>query len=139
MSDRDISHLYPPLQDLYRQWLQKCTAAGLSVKAIVTWRSAEDQDMAKMKGLSNASAGCSPHNIVDNNGNPSSWAFDFGVFESNGNYVADGDDPRYRQAGEIGKNLGLEYGGDWTHVKPDEDHLELPGWHEYRQPSVEEV
>ena len=126
-ADRDPNHLCEPLRVIYAEWLERCSAAGLDVKAIATWRSALDQDAAKVEGLSNAAAGQSPHDICDANGNPNSYAFDFGVFEDYGVYITDGSDPRYRQAGEIGKALGLVYGGDF-HSIVDPDHLELPGW-----------
>jgi hypothetical protein len=126
MTDRDPNHLCEPLRVIYQEWLDRCTAAGLQVKAIVTYRSGLDQDVAKQNGLSNASAGQSPHNCTDANGNPASKAFDFGIFEDHGVYITDGTDDRYRQAAEIGEQLGLEWGGRWLH--PDFDHLEMANW-----------
>ncbi|MDY0282328.1 MAG: M15 family metallopeptidase [Salinivirgaceae bacterium] len=38
--------------------------------------------------------------------------------------IDDNDIPDYRQAGEIGKSVGLTWGGDWK--KPDYPHFELP-------------
>lgn len=127
MTDNDIHHLCPELLILYREWMMQCNAAGLAVKVIVTWRSAVDQNTAKAKGLSNASAGDSPHNCCDIDGNPASKAFDFAVFDEDGSYVKDGSDARYKQAGEIGKSLGLVWGGDF-HSIFDPDHLELANW-----------
>lgn len=126
MTDNNISDLCPELQEIYRQWLDKCHDAGLAVKAIVTWRSSFEQDAAKANGLSNASAGDSPHNCCNPDGSANSKAFDFGVFNPDASYVKDGTDGRYKQAGEIGKDLGLVWGGDWH--KPDYDHLELANW-----------
>lgn len=125
MTDSNIRHLCPELLKIYQQWLMQCIAAGLGAKAIVTWRSSIDQDTAKASGLSNASAGQSPHNCCDDNGDPFSKAFDFAIFE-NGVYITDGKDDRYTQAGEIGEQLGLVWGGRWKH--PDYDHLELANW-----------
>lgn len=127
MTDRNISDLCPELQAIYGQWLAKCTAAGLHVRAIVTWRDPADQDAAKAEGLSKAGAGQSPHGICDAKGNPCSYAFDFGCFTAGGTYITDGKDPRYSEAGAIGKQLGLVWGGDF-HSIFDPDHLELPGW-----------
>ena len=125
MTDSDLNHLSPELKSVYNQWLDNCHNIGIAAKAIVTWRDGIAQDAAKAAGLSNAAAGESPHNCVDDNGNPSSKAFDFAIFD-NGQYIKDGSDSRYRQAGEIGKDLGLVWGGDWHH--PDFDHLELQHW-----------
>jgi len=124
MTDRSLSDLDPSLQPTTQQWLDLCAAAKLNVRITVTWRSADDQGAAYDKGLSNAKAGQSPHGCCID-GKPASRAFDFAVF-SDGQYITDGTDPRYRQAGEIGKSLGLEYGGDWHH--PDWDHLEMRDW-----------
>lgn len=126
MTDSDINDLCPELQSIYAQWLGQCHAVGLRAKAIVTWRSGFEQDAAKLAGLSNAKAGESPHNCYDCDGNPASKAFDFAIFNDDATYVADGTDPRYQQAAEIGEQLGLEWGGDWPH--PDYDHLQLKNW-----------
>lgn len=128
MTDSNIADLCPELLTKYREWLMECHAVPLAVKAIVTWRSGIDQDAAKANHLSNACAGQSPHNCIDSAGLPSSRAFDFAVFDENGNYIKDGEDPRYRKAGEIAKSLGLVWGGDFIHVKPDWDHIELSQW-----------
>jgi peptidoglycan LD-endopeptidase CwlK len=125
MADHDPTHLCMQLQNLYQQWLARCEQAGLVAHAIVTWRDPEDQDAAKAAGLSNAAAGQSPHNCVNSNGKPASRAFDYAIFD-NGIYIKNGQDPRYAQAGAIGKSLGLVWGGDWLH--PDWDHLELADW-----------
>lgn len=126
MTDRDIQDLCPKLLIIYREWLMQCHETGLAVKAIVTWRSGVDQNMAKAKGLSNASSGESPHNCCNADGLPASKAFDFAVFDEDANYVTDGTDKRYREAGEIGEKLGLVWGGRWP--KPDWDHLQLANW-----------
>jgi hypothetical protein len=130
MSDRSMDDLCPTLQSIAKEWLSQCKTAfansGSYVGLIVTWRSSSDQDQAKSLGLSNAAAGQSPHNCVNDKGQPASKAFDFGVFEDNGNYIADGEDDRYAKAADIGKSLGLVWGGDWDN--PDWDHLELPHW-----------
>lgn len=127
MSDSDVTHLCPELLDKYREWLMECHAAGLAVKITVTWRDPVAQDAAYAAGLSKAKAGNSPHNCVDADGNPASKAFDFACFTPDAHYIADGSDPTYRKAGEIGKSLGLVWGGDF-HSIFDPDHLELANW-----------
>lgn len=123
----DLAQLCPELWPIAREFLAQCTSQKLIVKILVTWRSSVDQDKAKAAGLSNASAGESPHNVCDASGTPASCAFDFGIFD-NGTYITDGSDERYNQAGQIGKHLGLCWGGDF-HSIFDPDHLELPNWH----------
>ena len=132
MTDRDINDCCKELQAIIPAWKSRCAAAGISVKPIVTYRDDADQEKAKEECLSKAGPGQSPHNCVDADGNPASKAFDFGVFEEDGTYVTDGTDPRYAKAGYIAKQLGLEWGGDWTIEKdgcnPDFDHLQLANW-----------
>lgn len=127
MTDSNIADLCPELQTIYTKWLEQCHTAGLKLKAYVTWRSADEQNMAKAKGLSNASAGQSPHNCMTPDGEPFSKAFDFVIFDDKAQCVWDGKDPRYEQAADIGKSLGLIWGGDF-HSFPDYDHMELPNW-----------
>lgn len=126
MTDRSLSDLDPAFLPLVQQFLSACAQAGLNVRVIVTWRSGTEQNEAKAEGLSNASSGQSPHNCVDEHGNPAARAIDFGVFEPDGAYATDGTDPRYAQAAQIGKDLGMSWGGDWHH--PDFDHLEMANW-----------
>lgn len=126
MTDADVAHLCPELLIIYREWLIRCHTAGLAVRATITWRSDVDQNIAKAKGLSDAKAGQSPHNCCNAYGSPSSKAFDFACFDEHAKYIIDGADDRYTQAGEIGKDLGLIWGGDWKH--PDYDHLQLANW-----------
>lgn len=129
MSDRNISDLCPELQGLLPVFIKKCADVNIDIRPIVTWRSAADQNNAKLKGLSNASAGQSPHNHVNAKGLPCSLALDFGIFD-NGKYVVNGNDPRYAECGVIAEGLGLQWGGRWHH--PDFDHLELSGWKTYQ-------
>ena len=135
MTDANLDDLDPRLQPIAEQFLVLCNAQ-FATKIIVTWRSAEDQDIAHANGLSNAGAGESPHNCTDAAGRPAARAFDFAVFNADGSYVTDGTDERYGQAGEIAKNLLLAWGGDW--LQPDFDHVELTGWKSLTAPAAQQ-
>lgn len=125
MASRRIEDLHPDLQLICHEFLAQAANQNIDVLITCTWRSNIEQDIAKAKGLSNASAGQSPHDCCNADGSPNSKAFDFGIFD-NGKYVTDGTDERYRKAGEIGESLGLVWGGSWNH--PDWDHIELSNW-----------
>lgn len=127
MANNNINDLCPELQVIYREWIAQCHAANLAVKVIQTWRSPIDQDTAKAQGLSNASAGQSPHNCCNPDGSPGSKAFDWACFDENAQYITEGTDSRYTQSAQIGKSLGLVWGGDWENFK-DYDHLEMANW-----------
>jgi peptidoglycan LD-endopeptidase CwlK len=123
----DLTQLHPDLLPIAQQWLDNCHAANLKVSITVTWRSDVAQEQAKADGLSKAGAGQSPHNVCDASGNPASCAFDFACFDDDAHYITDGTDARYTQAGSIGKDLGLVWGGDFSSIF-DPDHLELQNW-----------
>ncbi len=131
LSDRNLGDLNPRFQPIAQQFLDRCNAAlaPSSVRPIVTWRDAADQNQAEACGLSKAGAGASPHNCVDANGNPASLAMDFSVFAPDGAYITRGQDARYEQAGKIAVELELVYGGNWTiesdGCDPDWDHVEM--------------
>jgi peptidoglycan L-alanyl-D-glutamate endopeptidase CwlK len=130
MASRDPNDLCPELRPIYFQWLNAVKDAGHDVLTICTWRSPEEQLVAFNSGKSKRLKG--PHNYVDDNGKPASRAFDFALL-INGKITwsttIDNDQnghPDYIEIGQIGKDLGLEYGGDWPHLK-DYDHLQLKG------------
>lgn len=119
----DLTTLHPDLQPLCQQFFEKCGTAG--IKARINrpmWRDAATQQALYDKGLSNAPAGHGKHEFTID-GKPASKAFDFSLFTPEGRYITDGSDHLYARAGEIGKSIGLIWGGDWHH--PDYDHMEL--------------
>src|SRR5277367_5582379 len=134
MADRNLSDLAPTFLPIAQQFLDQCNAAlaPSSVRAIVTWRDAADQNAAEACGLSKAGAGQSPHNCTLADGTPAARALDFGVFGSDGTYITRGEDVRYEQAGQIAVSLGMVWGGNWTvetdGCGPDFDHVEQANW-----------
>lgn len=125
-ADSNFNDLCSELQPLAKAFLFQCNKL-FDTKIIVTWRDPLAQNACKAKGLSNASAGKSPHNCTLSDGTPGSKAFDFAIY-LNGTYITNGTDPRYTQAGAIWKALGQKWGGDFIH--PDYDHCELANWQE---------
>lgn len=128
----DLTQLDPSFLPEVQEFTERCTNAGLHVNITVTWRGAAAQDLAKANGLSKAGAGQSPHNCIDAEGNPAARAIDFAVLDDKGNYIKNGTDPRYRQAGEIAESLGLFWAGRWTEIlnrcEPDWDHIQMRDW-----------
>ena len=125
MTDANLDDLDPRLKPLAEQFLMFCNLQ-FTTKIIVTYRSGVDQNAAHDAGLSNASAGQSPHNYLSIEDMPCSRAFDFAIFDAEGKYITDGRDERYANAGQIAGSLGLAWGGLWHH--PDYDHVELANW-----------
>jgi peptidoglycan L-alanyl-D-glutamate endopeptidase CwlK len=131
MSSKDIADLDQYMQPLCEQFLAQCASEGLEVKIIFTYRSPAEQDKIYAQGrtapgkkVTNLDGRHSKHCAVDANGDPAAKAFDFGIYEEDGTYVTNGDDPRYLQAGEIGEALGMTWGGRWTQPH-DAGHLQI--------------
>lgn len=126
---KEISQLHPKLQPLCLQFLHNCVYNGLDVRVTFTYRTPEEQDALYSQGRTKAGLivtnlkGDKSLHCFELDGKPAARAFDFGVFYKD-KYIADGDDPRYLQAAEIGEKLGLESGIRWKHPH-DPSHLQL--------------
>jgi peptidoglycan L-alanyl-D-glutamate endopeptidase CwlK len=68
--------------------------------------------------VTNAKGGQSFHNF--------GLAFDIVILGDGGKANWDTNDPAWKRAGEIGKSVGLEWGGDWTRLK-DLPHFQYIG------------
>ena len=123
-SEQNIATLLPPVQPLARELIAAAAAAGITIKIISGTRTYGEQDALYEQGrtrsgpiVTNARGGYSNHNF--------GIAFDIGVFEG-GRYLDEA--PAYKTVGALGKQLGLEWGGDWLSIQ-DEPHFELrPSW-----------
>ncbi len=123
-SEKFIATLLPQVQPLARALVQKAALSGICLKVICGFRTYAEQDALYAQGrtapgniVTKAKGGYSNHNF--------GIAFDVGVFEGN-KYL--GDSPKYKAAGVIGTDLGLEWGGNWKTIS-DQPHFQLrPGW-----------
>jgi len=123
-SEKVISTLLPEVQPMARALVQKAALGGIRLKIISGFRTYAEQDALYAQGrtaagdvVTNARAGYSNHNF--------GIAFDVGVFEGS-TYL--GESPKYKAVGVIGKDLGLEWGGNWKTLV-DQPHFQLrPAW-----------
>lgn len=123
-SEKVIATLLPQVQPLARALVQKAALSGICIKIISGLRTYAEQDALYAQGrttpgsiVTKAKGGYSNHNF--------GIAFDVGVFE--GNKYLD-DSPKYKAAGVLGTDLGLEWGGNWKTIS-DQPHFQLrPGW-----------
>lgn len=135
MSSRKITDLHPDLQPLCLAFLGRCAEAGIPVMLTCTYRSQAEQDALYAQGRS------TPGKIVTwtrtsrhsstLDGKPAATAFDIAVL-SNGKPTWDikvdvnnDNQSDYKEVGEIGSRLGLEWGGRWK--SPDYPHFQLGG------------
>jgi peptidoglycan L-alanyl-D-glutamate endopeptidase CwlK len=135
-SEKNIATLAPEVQPLARELLARLNALfaaerRFTIAKIIdgsrTWSQqnklyeigrTRPNDDGFMLRVTNARGGYSMHNF--------GLAFDLGLFDEHEGVYLD-DSPLYDEAGEVGKSLGLAWGGDWD--KPDKPHFELrPGW-----------
>jgi len=120
-SEEKIATLIPRAREAARQWLARCLAEGINVKVICGLRTYQEQDELYAQGrikpgpkVTNARAGFSWHNF--------GVAWDFVVFDAHGQ--PQWDSTQMKRCGEIGEELGLEWGGRWTSPQ-DTPHLQL--------------
>ena len=123
-SEKNIATLMPSVQPFARALVLKAAQNGIEIKIISGRRSYEEQDALFAQGrtatgdvVTHAQAGYSNHNF--------GIAFDIGVFEGK-RYLT--ESPKYKAVGSLGRELGLEWGGNWKTIK-DEPHFQLrPTW-----------
>jgi hypothetical protein len=132
--DRNMADLHPLLQPWYVRLISDLQTDGITARLIQSWRDPAYQDQLHMQGISPLTGMDSKHCYCDANGSPASKAFDLGIFEPDGAYVADGRDPRYERAGVLwgqyslmaeASGLGMLWGGRFTHPAPDFDHFQM--------------
>jgi RHS repeat-associated protein len=121
-----MRRLHPVVAGLAARHLSLMTEAGLHVRLTHGFRTYGDQDAEYAKGrngdprdvVTYARGGQSLHNF--------GLAYDIALFDDDGRYIIDGSDPRYLQAGDLGRAIGLEWGGAWTRPY-DPSHFQFNG------------
>jgi len=117
---RELKELHPYVQQKAEKLISECAAAGINILVTQTYRSIAEQDALYAQGrtkpgkkVTNAKGGQSYHNYR--------LAFDI-VPLVNGKPAWDRLD-LFDKAGEIGKRIGLEWGGDFKTIK-DRPHFQ---------------
>lgn len=131
---RDINQLHPELISRVYELIELCSKNGISIGISECLRTTQEQDALYAKGRT------APGNRVTNcKGSTYSSMHQWGVaFDFYLKMDVDGDgfttDDAYNNStglftkvGELGKSIGLEWGGDWKSIK-DMPHFQLPTW-----------
>ena len=119
---REIELLYPELQEICGKFITECAKKGMIVGISQTWRSKAEQDALFAQGRTK------PGSIVTNCRypySPHNWGLAFDIYRKDGKgayYDADG---WFKKCGQVGKKLGLFWGGDFRSFV-DQPHFELP-------------
>lgn len=85
---------------------------GSRISAASTWRTPAQQESVQATGASNLSIGY--HNY--------GRALDVAIYDERGHYIDNGADPLYAIFGQVAKEEGCRWGGDWA--DQDYDHCE---------------
>lgn len=120
LNSRDVSLLRADVAANCRIWLERCKAAGLNVLITNTVRDKEYQEYLYAQGRTR------PGSIVTNGRTPTfhsdkaGLAFDFCKNVRGQEYS---DTAFFRKAGDIAKEMGFSWGGDWKSF-PDSPHIQ---------------
>ena len=124
--DALLAKLRPAVRARAVAWLSACNDIYLPVQCpqyhvriTVTGRTEGEQAAAVAAGLSDVKLGWHQFGC----------AWDFGIFDTAGNYVTDGSHPAYNVCGQASLALGCHYPIVLASGRPDADHIEYhPGF-----------
>lgn len=123
---RDITQLYPKLQSLIYDLKAECEKQGLKIGISECLRTAPEQDKLYAKGRTQEGS------IVTNAKGSSyssmhQWGVAFDFYRNDGKGAYENSDKFFNKVGEIGKGLGLIWGGDFK-SPVDIPHFQLADW-----------
>ncbi len=119
---RDITLLHPEVQAIIPKFLAECKKQGLIVKITDTVRTEKEQNDLYAKGRTKAGKIVTWVKYPYSNHN---WGMAFDICRNDGkNAYYDGDN-WFKKVGEIGKEFGLAWGGEWKGKQKDKPHFEL--------------
>ncbi len=123
---RDISKCHPELQILAARLIENCRKKGLFIKLGECCRTVAEQN--KLYALGRTEKG----NIVTyakgtDYSSMHQWGVAFDIIRNDGKGAYNNSDGWFNKVGQTGKELGLEWGGDWT-TPVDMPHFQLKYW-----------
>ena len=117
---------HPELQEKAEKLVSACKGQGLIIGIGECYRTVEEQDALYAKGRT------SPGDIVtyakgSSYSSHHQWGTAFDFYRNDGKGAYNDSDGFFSKVGEIGRKLGLEWGGNW--ISPvDKPHFQLPYW-----------
>lgn len=123
---RKIEDLHPKLQDLIYELKAECEKQDLTIGISECLRTVSEQDELYAKGRTKKGS------IVTNARGSSyssmhQWGIAFDFYRNDGKGIYENSDKFFNKVGKIGRELGLEWGGDWKSIV-DIPHFQLPDW-----------
>jgi peptidoglycan L-alanyl-D-glutamate endopeptidase CwlK len=149
VASRDLADLHPVLRVLAQQHIDICAASGVRLLIYCTWRSPDEQAalyaqgrrplhavnaLRKAVGLSAITDGENRRRVTNArtsrhsymlDGAPAALAYDCCPLDDAGRPDWSGEGYRWQLVAEIGKRLGLRWGGRWKTPR-DRPHFEIP-------------
>ncbi len=126
ISLRDITFCHPELQEKVKKLLSNCKSKGLIIGIGECFRTVEEQEALYAKGRTEKGKIVTNAKGI-NYSSHHQWGTAFDFYRNDGKGAYDDSDGFFEKVGEIGKSIGLEWGGDW--VSPvDKPHFQLPQW-----------
>ena len=125
---RGTNLLHEKVRPYAERLVAECEKQGLKIKITDTLRTKAEQDALYAQGRTK------PGNIVTNARYPASnhcWGIAFDFCRNDGQGAFNDNDGFFRKVGNVGKSIGLEWGGDWTSFK-DKPHFEYGGFGKWR-------
>lgn len=123
---RDITLCHPELQKKAEKLIEECKKRGLIVKLGESFRTVAEQNALYAQGRTK------PGQIVtyakgSDYSSMHQWGVAFDIIRNDGKGAYNDSDGWFEKAGTVGKELGLEWGGDWTNPV-DKPHFQLSQW-----------
>lgn len=129
LSEQRLAKVHPKLASRGSCLIDLCAQDGFAILVTTALRTREEQDLLYAKGrtidpigrkyiATKAKGGRSWHNF--------GLAFNIVILNSVGKADWDTSHPGWKRSGELGKSLGLEWGGDWQGLK-DFPHFQYTG------------
>lgn len=122
INSRKIEDLHPHVASLCRKFIEQCKEAGVEVLVTSTYRDHESQNALYAQGrtapgkiVTKAKGGQSFHN----------WKVAFDVVPLVNGKAIWNDEGLWRKIGQIGQEVGLEWGGNWKFQ--DKPHFQYTG------------
>ena len=122
-----LEHVSPELAVKMKQLVELSAKAGINIRITQQTRSIDEQNALYAKGRNKKGEIKHPELVVtnakgDDYKSNHQWgtAFDICINEKGNEY----DKEKLKKVGEIGKSIGLEWGGDWKTIT-DNPHFEL--------------
>lgn len=121
-AEKKLVGVHPLVATKARQLIERAYKDGINIIITQGLRTIEEQNELYAQGrtktgkiVTNARGGYSYHNF--------GLAFDFAVLNADGS-VNWNVDEKWKRVGQLGKSLGLEWGGDWKDFK-DYPHFQM--------------